>query len=202
MAPPGLHAPVRQDYGCLREGPQPPKGAPPAWGRSAALRGYPIPGAGHRRQRGRGWFPLSPPPVIPCWHPCSRGGLGAGLGLCSVSYFVCYSLRIKVCGSGSPRIHRHAGQKGPPSHPPQQAAAPTGVALFINIHQHAAVTELVLSKKQLYRMGGGGQARGEAGRGKWGRGKPCAGGAPGEEGVPATLQCFGVGAPPAAASPR
>lgn len=46
-----------------------------------------------------------------------------------------------------------------------------GVALFINIHQHAAVTELVLSKKQLYCMGGGGPSEGQSGEKEMGMGQ-------------------------------
>lgn len=55
------------------------------------------PGAGHRRQHGRGWFPIWPL-LAPPW----PGALGTQTLLCFLKFFVCYSLRIKVCGSGLP----------------------------------------------------------------------------------------------------
>lgn len=153
------------------------------------------------------------PPLAPTCHPLLAppwpGGLGAGLGLCSVSYFVCYSLRIKVCGSGSPWIHRCIGQKGPPptsllQPPPPDRQQPLWESLYLLTYISTPPLQNLCFPKNSYTVWGGGrggQARGKAGRRKWGWGKPCTGGS-WRGGGPASPQCFGVGAPPAAASPR
>lgn len=116
--------------------------------------------------------------------PSMAGGAGDPDSALFLKFFVCYSLRIKVCGSGLPpgglawwdRPFPEAAVAPPhsqPSLPPQQAAAPVGDALFINRHEHTAGTELVLSKKFPGGMGGEGPSRGQAGED----------GAPSKEGV-------------------
>lgn len=124
--------------------------------------------------------------------PPMGGGIGDPDSALFLKFFVCYSLRIKVCGSGLPPGgmalqdlpwgDRHPPPQALPS-PPQQAAAPVGVALFINRHEHTAGTELVLSKNS-YRKGAGGE-RGQAGAKRgW------------EGGVPARKEGAGEGKSP------
>lgn len=155
-------------------------------------------------------------PSGPCrpphgWGPPPRPGApGDPDSALFLKLFVCYSLRIKVCGSGSPPGElaswdplpaRGGGSPHPRPNvsPPQQAASPVGVALFINRHEHTAGTELVLSKNSYHR----GEERGQAGAKRGGEGGPSKEGLWGGGKSPPPAPCWGGGGTPqAAASPR
>lgn len=145
------------------------------------------------------------PPLAPTCHPLLAppwpGGLGAGLGLCSVSYFVCYSLRIKVCGSGSPRIHRRIGQKGPPptsllQPPPPDRQQPLWESLYLLTYISTPPLQNLCFPKNSYTVWGGGEGGAKRGakRGEGnGDGASPAPGAPGEEGAPHPRSALGWG---------
>lgn len=123
------------------------------------------------------------PPLAPTCHPLLAppwpGGLGAGLGLCSVSYFVCYSLRIKVCGSGSPRIHRRIGQKGPPptsllQPPPPDRQQPLWESLYLLTYISTPPLQNLCFPKNSYTVWGGGRggpSEGQSGEKEMGTGQ-------------------------------